>query len=470
MTELPEGWCQSTLGEATASTRPICYGVLKPGPYVASGVPMLRIVDIVGYKVDTSLVHRISSELDKEFERSRLKGGELLLSIQGTVGRAALCPESLAGANISRTLAVIEPDRRFQKGFLRFYFWHLALERGYDAGGTTRASLNISTLREMLLPLPPTFEQARIVAAIDEAFSKLDAGETGLRTVRQLLKRMREAVLAAAVTGRLVPQDPADTPATKVLADLGVERLADDDRGELPTSWEWVRLGDVCRVRVGATPSRSEPALWGGAVAWVSSGEVSFNRIRSTRETIAADALAGRPDRILPVGTVMLAMIGEGRTRGQPAILDIPAAHNQNCASIQMSASPFTSEWLFTFLSSRYEQTRRAGSGNNQPALNKRLVESIEVPLAPPQEQIRIVTEVDRQLSFIASCEQALDVGLNRSGALRRTILNAAFEGRLVPQDPSDDPASTLLEQIRAERAAGDESDGGRRRKKVEAS
>src|SRR5206468_4259782 len=128
MTELPEGWGQSTLGDATASTRPICYGVLKPGPYDASGVPMLRIVDIAGYRVDTSRVHRISAKLDQEFARSRLKGGELLLSIQGTVGRAALCPNALAGANISRTLAVIEPDGRFLKEFLRFYFWHLSLE------------------------------------------------------------------------------------------------------------------------------------------------------------------------------------------------------------------------------------------------------------------------------------------------------------------------------------------------------
>jgi type I restriction enzyme S subunit len=98
-------------------------------------------------------------------------------------------------------------------------------------------------------------------------------------------------------------------------------------------------------------------------------------------------------------------------------------------------------------------ETRRAGSGNSQPALNKRRVEAIEIPIPPVEEQRRIVSEVDRRVSFVEACERAVELGLARSAALRRSVLKAAFEGRLVPQDPSDEPASVLLERIRAERA-----------------
>lgn len=155
---------------------------------------------------------------------------------------------------------------------------------------------------------------------------------------------------------------------------------------------------------------------------------------------------------MVPAGTVLLAMIGEGKTRGQPAILDVAAAHNQNCASIRVDGTGVLSEWVYTFLASRYEETRRSGSGNNQPALNKRRIEAIQIPLPPIEEQGRIVAEVERQLSFVEACGRAVDAGLARSAALRRSVLKAAFEGRLIPQDPSDESASVLLERIRDRR------------------
>src|SRR5207245_2411142 len=115
---------------------------------------------------------------------------------------------------------------------------------------------------------------------------------------------------------------------------------------------------------------------------WVSSGEVAFCRILRTRETISPQAVTS-PDRLHPAGTVLLAMIGEGKTRGQAAILDVPAAHNQNSAAIRIDQSQCTPEWLFYVLMGRYEETRRAGSGAQQPALNRARVAALSVPLPP---------------------------------------------------------------------------------------
>ena len=125
MTGLPKGWTSATLAVLTERTRPICYGVLKPGPFEPGGVPLLRIQDLAGNRVAEDGIHLISRQLDDEFRRSRLEGGEILLSIQGTIGRTAIVPTRLAGANISRTLAVIRPDSPLIPEFLYYYFQYL---------------------------------------------------------------------------------------------------------------------------------------------------------------------------------------------------------------------------------------------------------------------------------------------------------------------------------------------------------
>ena len=106
------------------------------------------------------------------------------------------------------------------------------------------------------------------------------------------------------------------------------------------------------------------------------------------------------------------------------------------------------------FLSNNYEETRRLSSGGVQPNLNLGLVRQIAIPLPPLAEQRRIVTEVDRRLSVIQQAEAAVETNLARADRLRQSILKQAFSGQLVPQDPSDEPASVLLERIRAEREA----------------
>jgi type I restriction enzyme, S subunit len=214
-------------------------------------------------------------------------------------------------------------------------------------------------------------------------------------------------------------------------------------------------IGDVFDVYVGATPSRAQPEYWGGGIPWVSSGEVAFCRIRQTRETISQAGLDNSSVRMHPPGTVMLGMIGEGKTRGQAAILDIPAGHNQNSASIRVSEAGHSPEYLYWFLVSEYERTRNIGGGNNQPALNKARVQAIRFPLAPIDEQNRIAQQIEVRMSVSNTLKGQLSTTVARAARLRQAILKKAFEGKLVPQDLNDEPASILLDRIRAERANG---------------
>ncbi len=147
-------------------------------------------------------------------------------------------------------------------------------------------------------------------------------------------------------------------------------------------------------------------------------------------------------------------MIGEGRTRGKAGLLEIAACNNQNCAAIWVSLTPILPQFVHLWLLFSYEQTRELGSGNNQPAMNKTIVEGIAFPLPPLAEQEAIDEAVEDQLSVIDHLKSDSGTKMKAAQSLRQSILRHAFTGQLVPQDPVDEPASELLKRIAAEREA----------------
>ncbi len=163
------------------------------------------------------------------------------------------------------------------------------------------------------------------------------------------------------------------------------------------------------------------------AVANLQRVKANLKRYKASVLKDAVKGLANSSTQINPAGSVMIGMIGQGKTRGQAAILDIEAANNQNCAAIWVSHTAIPTEYVFFWLMSRYTETRCEGSGNNQQALNKRLVEQIPLPLPPLAEQQRIVAEVDRRLSLVRSVETEVDTNLKRTQSFRQATLRRAF-------------------------------------------
>jgi len=223
---------------------------------------------------------------------------------------------------------------------------------------------------------------------------------------------------------------------------------------ELPEGWCWSSIGEAFEVDVGATPSRKKPMYWGGEIPWVSSSEVAFCRILETKEHITRSGLNNTSTNLHPPGTVLIGMIGEGKTRGQVAILDITACNNQNSAAIRVSEVGIPPEYIYRYLEGQYVKTRTLGSGNNQPALNKTRVQNIIFPVAPMQEQVRIVELLEKSMKHVDSVSIFSNQTAESLIKIDQSILAKAFRGELVPQDPNDEPASVLLERIRAEREA----------------
>lgn len=462
MTDLPKGWVEATLDELNDSNRPICYGILKPGPDLDGGVPYVKVKHIRDERVDLESLHRTSTEIDDKYKRSRLVGGDLLVSIRGTYGRVAPVPDELAGGNITQDTARIAPVG-VRASYIQKYLQGPAAQTFFAevARGVAVKGVNIRDLRQTPVRVPPLAEQERIVASIERAFSKLDAGEAGLRTVRQLLKRMRDAVLAAAVTGRLVPQDSTDTPATKRLADRGIEPRGQHALPTLPDGWAWASLGSIAStVRNGIFVSRPPecppgiPILRIGAVRRLS---LDVTDVRYA--PLDLDDRATQKALLEPGDLLFTRYNGNPEFVGACAVvppLTGPLLHPDKLIRVALDAEVASPGFVATAVSSGPSRafidavTKTTAGQAGIAGSDLRLV---PVPIAPVEEQARIVTEVERQMSFVAACERAVEAGLERSVALRRSVLKAAFEGRLVPQDPTDEPASVLLEQIRAERA-----------------
>ena len=300
----------------------------------------------------------------------------------------------------------------------------------------------IQQYSKIRVSIPPLPEQERIVARIEELFSQLDAGVETLKKTKAQLAVYRQAVLKEAFEGNLSAEwrtDHSDCSPARDYESIAIkDPVYKDTSGDeneirltLPDNWIRLRMGDVFSVEVGATPSRRAPEYWNGTINWVSSGEVRFNRIFSTDERITEAGLANSSTNVQPAGTIMLAMIGEGKTRGQAAILEIPAAHNQNTAAILVSATPCDSKYIYYFLQMNYENTRRVGSGNNQKALNKERVRALRFPFTSFAEQRVIVEEIESRMSVCDSIEQTVDAALQQAEAMRQSILKDAFEGRL---------------------------------------
>ncbi|CAN5448504.1 type I restriction-modification system specificity subunit [soil metagenome] len=475
MSELPKGWERCLLDEINDPDRPICYGILMPGPDLPIGVPYVKVRNIRGERILLDDVHRTSVEIERKYARSRLRAGDLLVSIRGTFGRTAAVPSELDGGNITQDTARIAPVGVHPPFVLRYLQSPQA--QGFFksvARGVAVKGVNIGDLRKLPVAVPPLAEQERIVDAIDEAFSKLDAGEAGLRTVRQLLKRMRRAVLAAAATGLLVPQDATDTAAAKVLADLGVKPFNDPSLPVLPAAWTWARVQDIGQVDLGRQRS---PKYHSGdnMKPYLRVANVFEDRI----DTSDVMEMHFEPEAFersrLALGDILL---NEGQT---PELLGRPAMYRGEPPEVAFTnsllrfrAGPgIEPDWaLLVFRhhmhSGRF--TRESRITTNIAHLSAARFKPVEFPVPPIEEQRRVVEEFDRLSSFMAACERAVDAELARSASLRRSVLKAAFEGRLVPQDSADEPSSNLLARIHADRARSDGSTRGRRRNEVEAS
>ena len=223
---VPENWQWTTLESICHPSKSITYGVIKLGPEFKNGIPCLRTSDVKPLKIETNHVKRISPSIANKYTRTFLKGKEVLVNVRGTLGGVAVVPNELNGYNISREVAVVPVLPAIPSHWVAYWIaspsvksWLTGVTRG-----VTYTGINLEDLRKLPIALPPLDETRKIIHKIESLFATSDEMEQLFHKSVHRIDNLPASILSKAFRGELVPQDPNDEPAEKLLERIRAER------------------------------------------------------------------------------------------------------------------------------------------------------------------------------------------------------------------------------------------------------
>lgn len=487
---LPAGWAMEHLGKLNVEIFDGPFGShLKTSDYVDSGIRVIRLENIgVGHFIDEKRSF-ISEEKYNDIRKHTVVPGDIVFSSFVTESiRSALVPPHIPFAvNKADCFGIRFSGKTTNAKFIQLFLQSQNAFKQIEGmiHGVGRPRINTSQLKELVVPVAPKREQARIIAKIEELLSELESGAEALKSARRQLNVYRQSVLKHAFAGKLTARwrelnRNKVEPVTSLLARvtcpprpnrwnsrtkdviLGHPALAVGNPGTpLPDGWRWCQLADIARMESGHTPSREHPEWWGGDAPWIGIADAREHDgrvIRNTLQHTNKDGLVNSAARLLPAGTVC---ISRTASVGYVVVMGRDMATSQDFVNWTPTEA-VTSDWLRVIFGADKESLRRFGKGSVHKTIYFPEWLSVHIALPPLAEQKEIVCQVDDHLSSIGHQACAIEETLQKTTVLRQSILKDAFSGRLVAQDPRDEPASKLIERISSERS-------GRLTKKVRA-
>ncbi len=424
MTELPSGWIEAQL----ADVADVISGQAPPGKSYnesAVGLPLFQ------GKTDFTDLYIGEPRLWTTEATKLAEHDDVLLSVRAPVGPTNLARERCA---IGRGLAAVRGRPGVVQRYLLYALRATASRLESQATGTTFAAITSGVIRRHSIRLAPTAEQKRIVAAIEEQFTRLDAGLAAVERARQNLQRMRASVLQAAITGKLLSGLGTfeERPLSDLIANIHAGKsFKCDERPALPDEWGVVKVSAM---------------TWGEFRESENKTVLPGRHIDERLEIRPGDVLLSRSNTVGYVGAVVKV------EHCRPKLL-------LSDKSLRIVPSPeLTPEWLVISLRSkparRYIEAVATGTSDSMRNISQPKIRALKIPLPTLDEQRRLATEVDRHLAVLTELARTLDALSRRGSWCSSSVLAAAFSGKLVPQDPSEQSASALIEEITAGRAA----------------
>lgn len=433
-------------------------------------------------------IRKWCSEPTKVVER-----GDILLSIRAPVGPTNIAPEKSC---IGRGLAGIRAETGVNQSYLYYFFKNIEPWLSEQGTGSTFAAISGQFVREISCPVAPAAEQTRIVAKLEELLSDLDAGVAELKAAQKKLTQYRQSLLKAAVEGALTAQWRAKNTPSETGAQL-LERILTERRArweakqlakfkeqgktppkdwqkkypepvkpdttellELPQGWVWASLDMLGEIASGVAKGskigadlevREVPYL---RVANVQRGFLDLSEVKTILATERDIS-----ELTLKAGDVLFNEGGDRDKLGRGWVWrdEVADCIHQNHVFRMRPYLPEILPEMISHHGNTFGKTWFQNAGKqttNLASINMTMLRMFPVPLGPADEQRELLAQLELQIEQIVQQEQAVELGIKQSVAQRQNILRAAFAGELVPQDPTDEPASVLLERIRSERAA----------------
>jgi type I restriction enzyme, S subunit len=371
---------------------------LKKHELVNSGIPVVAIENILPNNFVPKYRKFITEEKYAQLEDYTVQPNDVLVTTMGTIGRSAVAPKEIGKMIIDSHLFRMRLDKsKVLPKYLCYAlngFEGIQRQLSQNARGAIMKGLNTTILKNCTIPLPPLAEQERIVCLLDRA---------------EALRKLRAQ--ASARMDKFVPA-------------LFYEMFG--DLREADNKWKVAKIGELTQVKTGGTPSRKEPKYFGGNIPWVKTTEVNQSIIVDTEEKITEEALKNSNCEIFPATTILVAMYGQGTTRGRTGKLGISASTNQACAAI-LPSDEFDPDYLWTLLQMSYEKIRNLGRGGNQPNLNLSMIKNFEILLPSLSIQREFAQRVQEAREIQSRQAQSAE----KVEALYQSMLSRAFAGEL---------------------------------------
>lgn len=360
-----------------------------------------------------------------EIERFRLRVDDVLITKDSEtwddIGVPALVEYEASDFACGYHLALLRPIKQRLLGAYLFRAHQskpIAYQYHVSANGVTRYGLSHDAIKSVLLPIPPLPEQAAIVRFLDHADRRIRRYIISKQKLIDLLNEQKQIVIYSAVTRGLDPRTR--------LKPAGIEGL-----NHVPEHWSIRKLGSVASIFNGTTPSRSQSRYWdGGTIPWLSSGKVNDEIVRDASELITPAAFRETSLSMVPRGSLIIGLVGQGKTRGMCALLDIDACINQNLAAI-VPGKEIYNKFLFYMLTGSYRAIRDTGRGGNQAAMNCEIVSMIRIPLPPFDEQKLIVDHLDRELRIVREAQEKARAEIVLLREFRTRLITDVVTGKL---------------------------------------
>ncbi len=483
---IPETWQMTTLAD-------VCYRIVdgshNPPSGQASGKPMLSAKNIQNGKIHFDELRLLSDEdFEVENKRTCISAGDVLLTIVGALGRTAVVPEVHNEFTLQRSVAVLKPET-INSNYLRYLLDSPIAQNFFlvNAKGTAQKGIYLKALGAMPAPIAPLAEQTRIAQKLDELLAQVDTLKARLDAIPALLKRFRQSVLAAAISGRLTEEwrsngvsidnghvlhhqikeaHAAEGGHARGNASDPTEEAHDLSPEDLPKTWDIAELRDICVPGRPITYGilKPGPELDEGIpyirVADFPGNKLNMANIKKTSSEIDEQFRRAR----LIAGDLLLSIRGSvGRLIKIPANLE-GANITQDTARLSISPLVSTDFVYWALLAdSTQRRMKNATRGVAVRGINIGDVRALQIPLPPRVEQNEIVRRVEQLFAFADQLEAKIQTAQARINHLTQSILAKAFRGELVPQAPNDEPASELLARIQAQRAAAPKAKRGRK-------
>lgn len=474
---IPASWAWTTLGEIAEVVGGVTKDAKKQSDPELPEVPYLRVANVQRGYLDLREITKIRVP-ESTLVKLRLLPGDVLLNEGGDrdkLGRGWVWEGQIAGCiHQNHVFRARLHKETLLPRFLALYINDSARQwfDQHAAQSVNLASISLSTIKKLPIPLPPLGEQRRIVAALEDHLSRLEAGRSLIESLVTRSTRLRRATLDAAVRG--IPGDRErdfEDAATSAQNIRFSTRFDHRELHPLPRGWTWVAAEEVCTTIACGTTPRAE-------LMHSQYGEVPFLKVYNLTQHGHIDFTV-RPTFIdrkthdgqlrrskVFAGDVLTNIVGPplGKTVVVP---DSYPEWNINQAIVVFRAGPGLSpNWLALVLQApsvlrRLQSTARATAGQFNIALST--CRALPIPLPPATEQEQISETVQQALYAVTGAERGINSCRARVGHLRRGLLAEAFAGRLVPQDPRDEPASVLVDRISAQHAAQSRATQGRR-------